>query len=70
MTTKYSTPEGALENILEERGPLTKHDMRAALAEHFPADRFEVAFLNLVQDTILVPHFHEAGGPSGKWKLA
>lgn len=70
MTTEYSTPEDALENILDEHGPLTKHDMRAALADHFPADRFDAAFLNLVRDTILVPDFHEAGVPSGKWRLA
>lgn len=70
MTTEYSTPEDALENILDEHGPLTKHDMRAALANHFPVDRFEGAFLNLVKDTILVPDFHEAGVPSGKWRLA
>lgn len=70
MTTEYSTPEDALENILYEHGPLTKHDMRAALANYFPVDRFDLAFLNLVKDTILVPHFHEAGIPSGKWRLA
>lgn len=70
MNTSYPTPEDALEAIAKAHGPLTKLEMRFLLTQHFPADRFETAFKNLVKDSILIPHQAEPGVPTGDWALA
>lgn len=69
MTT-YPTPEDALVAIAKEHGPLTKLEMQFLLTRHFHADRFEIAFKNLVKESILIPHQAEPGVPTGDWTLA